>query len=58
MLLLYSLFNGQGMRDIDYMVKDKLLFEQILDMEFYDPAEKGFFYNGKFSLLFTSWVFF
>ena len=38
------------MRDIDYMVKDKLLFEQILDMEFYDPAEKGFFYNGKFSL--------
>ncbi|XP_072013761.1 meckelin-like [Amphiura filiformis] len=38
-------FIDHGMRDIDYMVKDKLLFEQILDMEFYDPAEKGFFFN-------------
>ena len=47
-------FNGQGMRDIDYMVKDKLLFEQILDMEFYDPGEKGFFFNGKFSLFSAS----
>ncbi|XP_022100949.1 meckelin-like isoform X1 [Acanthaster planci] len=38
-------FLDHGIRDIDYIVKDKLLLEQILDMEFYDPADKGFFFN-------------
>ncbi|XP_041455503.1 meckelin-like [Lytechinus variegatus] len=40
-----STFIDHGMSDIDYVVKDKLLFEKILDMEFYDPSDKGFFYN-------------
>ena len=35
------------MADIDYIVKDKLLLEKILDMEFYDPTDKGFFFNGE-----------
>ncbi|XP_033646702.1 meckelin-like [Asterias rubens] len=38
-------FLDHGIRDIDYVVKDKLLLEQIFDIEFYDPIDKGFFYN-------------
>lgn len=40
-----STFIDHGMADIDYIVKDKLLLEKILDMEFYDPTDKGFFFN-------------
>ncbi|XP_071823603.1 meckelin-like isoform X2 [Apostichopus japonicus] len=40
-----SAFIDHGMRDIDYLVKDKLLLEKILDMEFYDPVDKGFLFN-------------
>eukprot|EP00057_Strongylocentrotus_purpuratus_P027643 XP_011682117.1 PREDICTED: meckelin [Strongylocentrotus purpuratus] len=40
-----STFIDHGMSDVDYVVKDKLLFEKILDMEFYDPTDKGFFFN-------------
>ncbi|KAJ8042251.1 Meckelin [Holothuria leucospilota] len=40
-----SAFIDHGMRDIDYIVKDKLLFEKLLDMEFYDPMDKGFVFN-------------
>jgi len=31
--------------DFDYMVKDKLLLERLLDMELTPPIEKGFFYK-------------
>ncbi|XP_077982500.1 meckelin-like [Glandiceps talaboti] len=34
-----------SLRDLDYMVKDKLLLEKVLDMEFFEPADKGYFYN-------------
>lgn len=32
---------------MDYIVKDKLLFERILGMEFMEPIEKSLFYSGK-----------
>lgn len=32
---------------MDYIVKDKLLLERILGMEFMEPIEKSIFYNGK-----------
>lgn len=42
-------FIFQSLRDIDYIIKDKLLLESILDMEFQESTDKkGFFYNGKF----------
>lgn len=31
---------------MDYIVKDKLLLERILGMEFMEPMEKSIFYNG------------
>lgn len=31
---------------MDYIVKDKLLLERILGMEFMEPIEKSIFYNG------------
>lgn len=34
-------------KDMDYIVKDKLLLERILGMEFMEPIEKSIFYNGK-----------
>ncbi|XP_071959676.1 meckelin-like [Antedon mediterranea] len=40
-----SAFIDHGLRDIDYQVKDKLLMERILDMEFSDSADQGFLYN-------------
>ncbi|XP_033124785.1 meckelin-like isoform X2 [Anneissia japonica] len=40
-----SAFIDHGLRDIDYQVKDKLLLERILDMEFSDSADQGFLYN-------------
>ena len=40
-------FSLQSIRDIDYLIKDKLLMESILDVEFQDVSERGIFYNGK-----------
>ncbi|XP_029928029.1 meckelin isoform X2 [Myripristis murdjan] len=34
-------------RDIDYIVKDKLLFERVIGMEFLEPGEKSIFYNDE-----------
>lgn len=31
---------------MDYFIKDKLLLERILGMEFIEPMEKSIFYNG------------
>lgn len=36
---------------MDYIVKDKLLLERILGMEFMEPMEKSIFYNGITNLL-------
>ncbi|XP_072548358.1 meckelin [Salminus brasiliensis] len=32
-------------REMDYIVKDKLLFERIIGMEFIEPMDKSIFYN-------------
>ncbi|KAM3614430.1 uncharacterized protein V6R79_014172 [Siganus canaliculatus] len=32
--------------DLDYIVKDKLMFERIIGMEFLEPTDKSIFYNG------------
>uniref|UniRef100_A0A8D2QSC4 Transmembrane protein 67 n=1 Tax=Zosterops lateralis melanops TaxID=1220523 RepID=A0A8D2QSC4_ZOSLA len=34
-------------KEMDYIVKDKLLLERILGMEFMEPIDKSIFYNGK-----------
>ncbi|XP_071410278.1 meckelin isoform X1 [Pithys albifrons albifrons] len=34
-------------REMDYIVKDKLLLERILGMEFMEPIEKSIFYNDE-----------
>uniref|UniRef100_A0A8D0HDF1 Transmembrane protein 67 n=1 Tax=Sphenodon punctatus TaxID=8508 RepID=A0A8D0HDF1_SPHPU len=34
-------------KDIDYIVKDKLLLERILGMEFIEPMDKSIFYNDE-----------
>ena len=46
-IVLFLLTMLQSLRDIDYTIEDKLIFESILRVEFKDGAEKGFFYNGK-----------
>ncbi|XP_074509832.1 meckelin [Sebastes fasciatus] len=33
--------------DMDYMVKDKLMFERVIGMEFIEPNEKSIFYNDE-----------
>lgn len=33
---------------MDYIVKDKLLFERLVGMEFIEPLDKSIFYNGKY----------
>ncbi|XP_068425702.1 meckelin [Clinocottus analis] len=33
--------------DMDYIVKDKLMFEKIIGMEFLEPSEKSLFYNDE-----------
>ncbi len=38
----------QSLREVDYIIKDKLLFESILNMEFTDTTDQGYFYNGKY----------
>ncbi len=36
----------QALPDMDYIVKDKLMFERVIGMEFLEPSEKSIFYNG------------
>ena len=31
---------------MDYVVKDKLLLEKVIGMEFMEPIDKSIFYNG------------
>lgn len=38
----------QSFKDLDYVVKDKVLLETLLDIECYEVADRGYFYNGKF----------
>ena len=38
----------QSLRGIDYIVKDKIFFESLLDAEFEPVIDKGFFYNGRY----------
>uniref|UniRef100_A0AAX7UAJ0 Transmembrane protein 67 n=1 Tax=Astatotilapia calliptera TaxID=8154 RepID=A0AAX7UAJ0_ASTCA len=33
--------------DMDYIVKDKLMFESVIGMEFLEPTEKSIFYNDE-----------
>ncbi|XP_030248448.1 meckelin isoform X1 [Sparus aurata] len=33
--------------DMDYIVKDKLMFERVVGMEFLEPSEKSIFYNDE-----------
>ncbi|KAK9513759.1 hypothetical protein VZT92_027267 [Zoarces viviparus] len=33
--------------DMDYIVKDKLMFERVIGMEFLEPSEKSLFYNDE-----------
>ncbi|XP_040900442.1 meckelin [Toxotes jaculatrix] len=33
--------------DMDYIVKDKLVFERVIGMEFLEPSEKSIFYNDE-----------
>ncbi|XP_030605522.1 meckelin isoform X2 [Archocentrus centrarchus] len=33
--------------DMDYLVKDKLMFESVIGMEFLEPTEKSIFYNDE-----------
>uniref|UniRef100_A0A669ESJ6 Transmembrane protein 67 n=1 Tax=Oreochromis niloticus TaxID=8128 RepID=A0A669ESJ6_ORENI len=33
--------------DMDYIVKDKLMFENVIGMEFLEPTEKSIFYNDE-----------
>lgn len=44
--LLWMLF-FQAHPEMDYIVKDKLLFERLIGMEFIEPLDKSIFYNGK-----------
>ena len=36
----------QSLKNVDYYVKDKMLLESILEVEFETVTDKGFFYNG------------
>lgn len=40
-------FIEHAYKDLDYTVKEKTSLEAIMDIEFYEPRERGFLYNGK-----------
>ena len=40
-----SAFIDHALRDFSYMVKDKLLLERLMGIEFNDPIDKALFYN-------------
>ncbi|XP_072007644.1 meckelin isoform X2 [Engystomops pustulosus] len=42
-----SSFIDHAFKDMDYFVKDKLLLERILSMEFMEPMERSIFYNDE-----------
>ncbi|TSK20226.1 Meckelin [Bagarius yarrelli] len=44
-------------REMDYIVKDKLLFERVIGMEFIEPLDKSLFYNDD-SYSFTELLFY
>ena len=39
-------FIEHNFKDVDYMVREKSTIESILDVEFVDSRDKGFFYSG------------
>ncbi len=41
---------SQALRDLDFEVRDKMVVESILDIEFQDPSisDKAIFYTGEF----------
>ncbi|XP_077542856.1 meckelin isoform X2 [Haemaphysalis longicornis] len=40
-----SAFLDHSLKDVDYTVKDRTVFEKLLDIEFNDTVDRGFFYN-------------
>ncbi|KAG9478738.1 hypothetical protein GDO78_012415 [Eleutherodactylus coqui] len=42
-----SSFIDHAFKDMDYFVKDKLLLERILSMEFMEPMDRSIFYNDE-----------
>ncbi|MEQ2167669.1 hypothetical protein GOODEAATRI_006491, partial [Goodea atripinnis] len=42
----------QGHPDMDYMVKEKLMLERVIGMEFMEPSDKSYFYTGNKLYLF------
>ena len=42
---------------MDYFIKDKLLLERILGMEFMEPMEKSIFYNGILQMPLLNFIF-
>lgn len=40
-----SAFLDHSLKDLDYTVKDRTLFEKLLDVEFTDVMDRGVFYN-------------
>lgn len=36
----------QAYPEMDYIVKDKLMLERVIGMEFLEPIEKSIFYSG------------
>lgn len=47
LICLFWMLYSQAHREMDYIVKDKLLFERLIGMEFIEPLDKSIFYNGK-----------
>lgn len=47
----------QAHHEMDYIVKDKLMFERVIGMEFLEPSEKSIFYNGNDFLAQASFTF-
>ncbi|KAM5156696.1 meckelin [Mantella aurantiaca] len=42
-----SAFIDHAFKDMDYFVKDKLLLERVLSMEFMEPMDRSIFYNDE-----------
>ncbi|XP_076372833.1 meckelin isoform X2 [Tachypleus tridentatus] len=38
-------FIDHSYKDLDYVVKDRMFLENLFDVEFYEPTERGYFYN-------------
>ncbi|XP_068093747.1 meckelin isoform X2 [Hyperolius riggenbachi] len=47
-----SSFIDHAFKDMDYFVKDKLLLERVLSMEFMEPMDRSIFYNGMTAFMF------